>query len=119
MTGEKHRSRYRKKRKGKGFSGVRKQDKYKPEVPSNDCENSGVARVIQDIQAETPGRGQQFNDDSDDCEQPVSASRKKMRICNSTAENLDTNTVEYRLMNLENLTPVFSSIHKCEGQYKK
>ena len=97
MTGEKHRSRYRKSRKGKGFSGVAKYEKSTEETASEDSHNEP--------------------------EHPLSASRKKMKLHASEDDNsqgFEEETVAelgrdgYRLIHLKNLSSVLSSVHRCE-----
>lgn len=67
MAGTKNKNVYRKKRKGKPFSGVQKQVK--------------VANESSEIVDPTPGTSREICSSSDsEIDQPISASRKKMRI---------------------------------------
>lgn len=118
MTGEKHRSRYRKSRKGKGFSGVAKYKKATEETASEECEmpqsNPGTSHVQSDTESE---------DSHNESENPLSASRKKMKLHASEDDNsqgFEEETVAelsgdgYRLVHLKNLSSVLSSVHRCE-----
>ena len=118
MTGEKHGSRYRKSRKGKGFSGVAKYEKATEETASEECEmpqsNPGASNVQSDTESE---------DSPNEPEHPLSASRKKMKLHASedyNSQGFEEETVAelsgdgYRLVHLKNLSSVLSSVHRCE-----
>lgn len=118
MTGEKHRSRYRKLRKGKGFGGVSLNTKCAEESIS---EESEIAESSEGESSKTEHeKSARDSDNNDEVEQPVSASRKKMKLHNSgdeiseeETEVMDENS--YRLVHLRNLSSVLSSMHRCEG----
>lgn len=103
MVGTKKRSCYRKTRKGKGFRGRPKQ--------ANTCEiateNTAVGSTMEDASS------------SDETEQLISSSRKKMRLMPrtiSSAEETDKDVEEsrYRLIDIRNLTSAMSELHECD-----
>lgn len=111
MTGEKHRSRYRKTRKGRGFRGVSLHEQSAEESVS---EESEIAVSSQGTSHKTQ---HEISDSDNEVEQPVSASKKKMKLHNSEDEISEEQTQEldednYRLVHLKNLSSVLSSIHR-------
>ena len=115
MAGKKQRSRYRPKRKGKGFGGSKRKGKL--------GENTPLAEAI--IDREKPSTSHEEPDVSTDseCAQPLSSSAKKMKLYHSPDEaskRLDDESIEqcettgYRLINLESLSSVLSEAHECE-----
>jgi hypothetical protein len=108
MVGTKHRSKYRKKRKGKPFPGVPKWSKRREETPLGHNENADVNT--------TPSTS------SHDQIHGLSASRKKLKDRGFVDESSESCYGEdedfighgYRLLDLENVSTTFSSIHGCE-----
>ena len=65
--------------------------------------------------------------DSEDSDQPLSSSVKKMKLFHSTQESLNSSDEEstgqceatgYRLIDLQSLSSVLSAAHKCEEGVK-
>ena len=123
MTGSKKKSRYRKKRRGKGFGGSRRKEKSRDEAsvetrepvidqpsPGTSLERSGLSDALADESGE-------------DSDRPISSSRKKMKLeissdesSSSSAEETEAvvDTSGYRLVDLKSLSSVLSFAHKCE-----
>ena len=122
MTGEKHRSRYRKKRKGKGFLGIPPHAKSVEESALKDDE---IARSKPGTFWEQSLDASSSEDSDTELEQPESASRKKMKLYISEDESSDTSEKEtkvqiledgYRLIDLKNFSSVLSNVHSCEQE---
>lgn len=122
MTGEKHRSRYRKKRKGKGFLGIPPHAKSVEESALKDDE---IARSKPGTFREQSLDASSSEDSDTELEQPESASRKKMKLYISEDESSDTSEKEtkvqiledgYRLIDLKNLSSVLSNVHSFEQE---
>ena len=123
MTGSKKRSRYRKKRRGKGFGGSRRKEKSIDEVfvktrePVIDQPRPGTSLERSDLSDALA------NESGKDSDQLISSSRKKMKLDISSDESSGSSAEEtkavvdtsgYRLVDLKNLSSVLSSAHKCE-----
>ena len=114
MTGKRQRSCYRKTRKRKGLGGALKSSQSSKETPSKETEIES-----------RPGTSHDLSDQSDsgeESDQPLSSSRKKMKLQSSEDESSDfcqeTEEVHegngYRLIELEGLSSVLSNVHKCK-----
>ena len=114
MVGQTVRSSYKKKRKGKPFSGTQRYAaKEKKAVPADDFETD-------ETQSSTSRVANQSDSDS---EKPIGSSRKKME---KTSKNLSTESSDddmsfhpeeskgYRMIDLENLSMAVSSAHVCD-----
>ena len=119
MTGEKHQSRYRKKRKGKGFLANPPHPKSLEESVLKDDE---IARSKPGTSREQSLDASHREDSDTELEQPESAPRKKMKLYISEDESSDTSEKEtkvqisedgYRLIDFKNLSSVLSNIHSC------
>ena len=105
MVGRKKESVYRKKRKGKGFSGVQKQAKRDTETStSHDC-----------------------SDSESEVEGSIGASRKKMKLESSPKESRSEPPKDqrdvfqgqgYRLVDLERFSSTLSEAYVCEEGVK-
>ena len=82
MAGKRQRSLYRPKRKGKGFDGCKRKGKLRGKKPSEEVE----------IDAAKPTTSHEGADalESDDSDQPLSSSVKKMKLFHSTEESLNS-----------------------------
>ena len=111
MVGQTVRSSYKKKRKGKPFSGMQRYAaKAKKPAPVDDFETQ-------------PSTSRVANQSDSDSEKPIGASRKKME---NTSEKLSIeNSYDemsfqpeenkgYRMIDLENLSMAVSSAHVCD-----
>ena len=117
MVGEKVRSVYKKKRKGKGFSGRRRQE-GKSEEPAS------VVDERDEIACSTPSTSRDENQLSDSgSNETVGSTRKKMKHANekllldSSDEEITLHNEEsegYRLINMKNLSTAVSNAHVCE-----
>lgn len=124
MTGKKKRSSYRKTRKRKGFSGV-----HISEISAEETVSEGSE--IGEMAHSKPGTSEekisdQESSSAEDNDQPVSASRKKMKLqrVDSSDNSKDDEEEEketefngegYRLVDMEALSSTLSCVHKCEG----
>lgn len=112
MTGKKTKNIYRKKRKGKAFSGIQRHAKRLKE-----------ASVTSEIDDATPGTSRDSSAESD-TDQPISGSRWKMSLPDSDASSdgsKESNFQEqgYRLIDLNKFSSTLSSAHVCkEGEIK-
>ena len=118
MVGEKYRSRYKKKKKSKGFSGVPKwlSDEDQPVGPS--C-----------IEKDQPSTSTCSNESSQEISDPIGASRHKLcdrgfsNSNNSSSESDMENkehdeTQSYRLIDVNLLSSTLTDVHKCpEGLF--
>ncbi|CAB4030044.1 Hypothetical predicted protein [Paramuricea clavata] len=109
--GTNHRSQYRKKRKGNAFAGVQKHAKKVRKTSLKESE----------ITQSTPSSACGQSSSSSKCDEPISASRLKMRPQNSSdcpSNSLDDGeTVQsegYRLVDLKKLSSTLSEAHVCE-----
>ena len=107
MTGKKTKNVYRKKRKGKAFSGKQRHAKKLKE-----------AFVMSEINDATPGTSNDSSSESD-TDQPISASRSKMSLPVSDASSdgskeSDFEGQGYRLIDLNKFSSTLSSAHVCE-----
>ena len=117
MVGEKARSVYKKKRKGKPFSGRRRQE-GKSEEPAS------VVDEMDEITCSTPSTSRDENQLSDlDSNETVGSARKKMKHANekllldSSDEEITLHNEEsegYRLISMKNLSTAVSNAHVCE-----
>ena len=113
MAGKRHRSRFRKTRKGKGFSGV---PWYAKSVEKPKLSHEELLETSDMEGSDT------------ELDQPESASRKKMKLYNSEDDSSESSESEtetkktklveaedgYRLVHLKNLSSVLSNVHRCE-----
>lgn len=99
------RSRYRPKRKGKGFGGSKRKKNLVEKNPSEEVE----------IDRAKPSTSQDDLEDVDssDPDQPLSSSVKKMKLSDEESTGQCEGT-GYRLIDLQSLSSVLSSAHKCE-----
>ena len=111
MTGTKHRSQYRKKRKGNAFAGVQK---HAEKVRKTSLKESEITQSTPSSACDQPSS-------SSKCDEPISASRLKMRPQNSSdcpSNSLDDGeTVQsegYRLVDLKKLSSTLSEAHVCD-----
>ena len=114
MVGEKARSVYRKKRKGKPFSGTKRQQ----------GESEEPASVGDEISSPTASTSRDDNHLSDsDSEKAIGSSRKKMKFTkeelsfDSSDDEISFYTEEtegYRLSDMKNLSTAVSNVHVCE-----
>ena len=122
MAGKRQRSLYRRKWKGKGFGGCKRKGKIREENPSEEVE---IDRAKPSTSPATSheGAGASDSEDSEDSDQPLSSSVKKMKLFHSTEESLNSSDEEstgqceatgYRLIDLQSLSSVLSVAHKCE-----
>ena len=110
MVGTKKKSVYRKKRKGKGFSGVQKQAKRDSEMT--------------EIISPTPSTSRECSDsESEVAKGSIGASRKKMKLQSSPKESCPEPCKDegdvfqgqgYRLVDLERFSSTLSEAHVCE-----
>lgn len=118
MPGKGQRSRYRRKRKGKGFGGSKRKknlvEKNLSEEVEIDRAKRSTSQHLEDV-------------DSSDPDQPLSSSVKKMKLSYTTEESQNSSDEEstgqcegtgYRLIDLQSLSSVLSSAHKCEEGQK-
>ena len=117
MGGKKDRSRYRPKRKGKGFGGCNRKQKTEEETLSE--EREFFDRAMPGTSHEKPCG----SDSEDSDKQPFSSSAKKMKLHRSIDESLNSSNDEsfgtseqmgYRLKDLTNLSSSLSVAHKCD-----
>lgn len=106
MTGKKTKNRYRKKRKGQPFSGTQRHaKKFKETSIGSESDDS------------TPGTSR---DSSSELSQPISASRTKLALPDSSSESSDEQSDSefqgqgYRLIDLNQFSSTLSSAHVCE-----
>lgn len=112
-----------KKRRCKGFGGSRRRDKSTDEAsvkarePVIDQPRPGTSPERSDL---SDALADESGENSD---QPISSSRKKMKLDISTDESSGNSAEEieavvdtsgYRLVDLKSLSSVLSSAHKCE-----
>lgn len=121
MTGQKKRSLYRKTRKRKWHGRDRKKVQSSKETPYNKESEPNEP---------TPGTSNDQSDLSDsgeESDQPLSSSRKKMRLQSSEDESSVSSEEKgeavqeengYRLVDLKSFSSVLSTLHKCEGGEK-
>ena len=113
MTGKRKRSFYRKTRKRKGFGGALKSPQSSKETPSKETEIESRPGTSHDLSDQSAGA---------QSDQPLSSSRKKMKLQSSGDESSDfsqeTEEVHegngYRLIDWEGLSSVLSNVHKCK-----
>ena len=119
MVGKTKRSVYRKSRKSRGFTGVRKQEHEEP-VPS-----STVTQVVDHVEnsniAQLPNNTETCSD-SVELSTPISASRKKLsqHVAQEFVEReeMSIRPSQYRLVDIRQLSSALSDIHRCEqGRY--
>ena len=106
MTGKKTKNRYRKKRKGQPFSGTQRHaKKFKETSIGSESDDS------------MPGTSR---DSSSELAQPISASRSKLALPDSSSESSDEQSDSefqgqgYRLIDLNQFSSTLSSAHVCE-----
>jgi len=114
MVGTKKKNVYRKKRKGKPFSGVQKQAKR-------------VTKTTE-IADPTPSTSRDCFDSESEMEEPISASRKKMKLESSRSDSFFESPESedekdafqgqgYRLIDLNRFSSTLSEAHVCkEGE---
>lgn len=116
MTGKRKRSIFWKTRKGKGFGGAIKSPQSREETPSKESE-------ISESRPGTLHDQSDLLDSGEESDQPLSSSKKKMKLQSSEDESYissaeETEAVEegngYRLVDLKSLSSVFSNVHKCK-----
>lgn len=115
MPGKKQRSVYRGKRKGKGFAGA---------LRKRECveKKAAVERGTDGFITSDTSHMSGSDSVEESLNQPLSSSRKKMKSRISVVESSgssdeekgDKNTIEYRLIDVKNLSSVFSTVHKCK-----
>lgn len=128
MAGKRHRSRFRKTRKGKGFRGV---PSYAKSVEKPVLEEDEIARSKPEMPHDSHEELLETSDmegSDTELDQPESASRKKMKLYNSEDDSSESSESEtetkktklveaedgYRLVHLKNLSSVLSNVHRCE-----
>ena len=114
---------YRKKRKGKGFGGSRRSVKSSKEAPVKDSELNDRSRPGTSATKLETSDVSDSSEDSGQSDQPLSSSRKKMKLYISMDESsgssdddneTEVDTVGYRLINLKNLSSALCTVHKCK-----
>lgn len=107
---------YRKKKKGKAFTGVQRYEKKAKEIAPDDAENSA------EISRSSSSTDKCSSGDQPCSSEPQSASRRKMRPRSSSSSRTessdDENAVEgggYRLIDLKRLSSTLSVAHVCNG----
>lgn len=107
MPGKKNRSQYKRKKKGRAFTGIQRHAKKLKKTASigTDSEIPGPAPVVS-----TP-----------EADRPISSSRSKMMLSesfNDSSSDFDDDfkgdSVAYRLIDLNNLSSSLSEAHVCE-----
>ena len=86
MAGKRQRSLYRRKQKGKGFGGCKRKGKIREKDPSEEVE---IDRAKPSTCPVTSHEGADASD-SEDSDQPLSSSVKKMKLFHSTEESLNS-----------------------------
>ena len=123
MVGTGKRSSYRKKRKGKGFGGSRRSVKSSKKAPVKESETNDRSRPGTSVTELEISDVSDSSEDSGQRDQPLSSSRKKMKLHISTDESsgssdddneTEVDTVGYRLVDLKNLSSVLCTVHKCK-----
>ena len=111
MTGKKTKNRYRKKRKGQPFSGIQRHaKKFKETSIGSESDDSTLAAL---------------RDSSSELAQPISVSRTKLALPDSSSESSDEQSDSefqgqgYRLTDLNEFSSTLSSAHVCEGEKNK
>ena len=108
MTGKKTKNTYRKKRKGKAFSGIQRHAKKLKETA-----------VSSEIDDATPGTSPDSSSSESDTDHPISASRSKMSLPDSDASSENSKESDfqgqgYRLIDLNKFSSSLTRAHVCE-----
>ena len=111
MTGTKHRSKHRRKRKGNPFSGIQKHAKKAKKTSPEEPE---ITESTTSSSCEQPSS-------SSKCDEPISASRMKIRPRNSSDCSSNSSddgelaqTEGYRLVDLKRLSSTRHQAHMCD-----